>query len=161
MAPLIRQVYDAEKDICERRAKETFGEAWRQSLTNPQSSTAGANIKTELVTLVKDSLNLIDINTKQQAPIVFVFAVALRPKNDMVVGLVDYLEEQETIKANANGRVSVPLLQVIFNFVEEGKIMDSCLINKHVNNRNIVCASLCCLLRCRIRTSHLEQLLES
>ncbi|CAB1107335.1 unnamed protein product [Ectocarpus sp. CCAP 1310/34] len=60
------------------------------------------NIKTALVNKVKRSLNIIDISTTQQSPIVLVFAVALCPQHEPVDWLLTYLEHQEVTKAYAN-----------------------------------------------------------
>ncbi|CAN0256355.1 unnamed protein product, partial [Ectocarpus sp. 8 AP-2014] len=75
----------------------------RRNLTEPTYSKAGWKIKTALVNNVKKSLNLIDIGTTQQSPIVLVFAVALCPQHEPVDWLLTYLEHQEFIKASANG----------------------------------------------------------
>lgn len=117
MAPLIRQVFDPEQNICTVRAKEAFGEDWRRNLTEPSYSKAGGKIKTALVNNVKRSLNMIDIGTTQQSPIVLVFAVALCPQHEPVDWLLTYLEHQELIKANAN--VTVDSLKVISGILEK------------------------------------------
>ncbi|CAM9326519.1 unnamed protein product [Ectocarpus fasciculatus] len=108
MAPLIKQVYDPEQTICHDRAAETFGEAWKSNLTEPRYAEAGNRIKNTLKETVNAALDLIKISTRQQATSLFVFAYALCPKNETVQWLVNYLEQQETIKADANRGSSVP-----------------------------------------------------
>ncbi|CAN0315227.1 unnamed protein product [Ectocarpus sp. 6 AP-2014] len=108
MAPLIKQVYDPEQKICHDRAAKTFGDTWKSNLTEPRFAEAGNRIKQTLAKTVKDALDLININTRQQATSLFVFACAMCPANETVNWLVNYLEQQETIKADANRGTSVP-----------------------------------------------------
>lgn len=119
MAPLIKQVYDPEQKICHDRAAETFGEAWNLNLTEPRCAEAGNRIKHTLAKTVKDALELIKISTRQQATSLFVFAYAMCPENETVQWLVNYLEQQETIKADANRGTSVPSPKVMPAFLKE------------------------------------------
>ncbi|CAN0573178.1 unnamed protein product, partial [Ectocarpus sp. 12 AP-2014] len=82
--------------ICHDRAAKTFGDAWNFNLTEPRFAEAGNRIKQTLAKTVKDSLDLININTRQQATSLFVFANAMCPANETVKWLVNYLEQQET-----------------------------------------------------------------
>ncbi|CAM9728094.1 unnamed protein product [Ectocarpus sp. 12 AP-2014] len=102
---LVRQVFNPKKKICRERAKEAFGEEWREIMRTDGRRREQQVIRRDLVNRVNSAmLNQLGLKNQGKSSFaVFVYALALDPERPSLQLLRRYFNDQnaKVVKAKA------------------------------------------------------------